>query len=243
MRTHVLRVSRRSARCDDLVLVQGTVGEDRVVLALDEEWAGLEVSVAFMGCGAKVSPAAGHDGTYVVPWEVMERPGAVSVAVEGRADGVVLRHATMERPFVVRPSCGAGDSTTPAEPTETELQAAAREAREAAEDARDAAEEVIRRADAGELDGPQGPPGPQGVGVPDFTDADEGKVLTVQDGETVWGVSSGGSAITPGHGLRLDGSVLAVDMAAGVEQDNTLPISSADVYTTVGNIESLLATI
>lgn len=243
MRTHVLRVSRRSARCDDLVLVQGTVGEDRVVLELDDEWSGLEVSVAFLGSGEKVSPAAGHDGAYIVPWEVMERPGAVSVAIEGRADGVVLRHATMERPFVVRPSCGAGDSTTPSEPTETELQAAAREAREAAGDARDAAEEVIRRADAGELDGPQGPPGPQGVGVPDFTADDEGKVLTVQDGETVWGVSSGGSAITPGHGLKLEGSVLSVDMAEGIEKDNTLPVASADVYTTVGNVNAILMTI
>lgn len=37
--------------------------------------------------------------------------------------------------------------------------------------------------------------------------------------------------------------VLSVDMAAGIEEDNTRPISSAMVYAEVGNINALLATI
>lgn len=47
-----------------------------------------------------------------------------------------------------------------------------------------------------------------------------------------------------GHGLKVTGTnTLEVDTATDVEQDNTLPITSAAVYTTVGNIEILLGTI
>ena len=48
-----------------------------------------------------------------------------------------------------------------------------------------------------------------------------------------------------GHGLKYDDKTnkLAVDMAENVEKDNTLPISSASVYATVGNIQELLKTI
>lgn len=48
-----------------------------------------------------------------------------------------------------------------------------------------------------------------------------------------------------GAGLKLDTATntLFVDTADAVEQDNTKPITSAAVYTTVGNIEVLLSTI
>lgn len=45
------------------------------------------------------------------------------------------------------------------------------------------------------------------------------------------------------HTLTLENGVLSVNTADDVEQDNTLPITSAAVHTTVGNIETLLATI
>ena len=50
---------------------------------------------------------------------------------------------------------------------------------------------------------------------------------------------------TIGAGLRLDpeSNVLSVDTADAVEADNTRPVTSAAVYTTVGNIDALLATI
>lgn len=58
------------------------------------------------------------------------------------------------------------------------------------------------------------------------------------------GGGSGGVNFTPGNALELtsDGklNVLTADKA---EEDNTLPITSAAVATTVGNIEILLATI
>ena len=47
-----------------------------------------------------------------------------------------------------------------------------------------------------------------------------------------------------GNNLRIsDDGVLAVETAGAAEQDNTLPITSAAVYTAVGNIEIRLSTI
>ena len=55
----------------------------------------------------------------------------------------------------------------------------------------------------------------------------------------------GGTAYTIGHGLKLDAetNTLSVDTADKMEQDNTLPITSAAVYVEVGNINALLETI
>lgn len=54
----------------------------------------------------------------------------------------------------------------------------------------------------------------------------------------------GGFGYQIGNGLKVTGTnTLEVDAATNVEQDNTLPITSAAVYTTVGNIEILLGTI
>ena len=43
--------------------------------------------------------------------------------------------------------------------------------------------------------------------------------------------------------LKFENGILSVNTTDMVEQDNTLPITSAGVYTTVGNIEVLLKTI
>lgn len=55
----------------------------------------------------------------------------------------------------------------------------------------------------------------------------------------------GGTAYTIGHGLKLDAktNTLSVDTVDKMEQDNTLPITSAAVYVEVGNINALLKTI
>lgn len=58
--------------------------------------------------------------------------------------------------------------------------------------------------------------------------------------------SGGGApAYNIGSGLKLDEetNTLSVNTADKVEQDNTLPVTSAAVFTTVGNIEALLGTI
>lgn len=55
----------------------------------------------------------------------------------------------------------------------------------------------------------------------------------------------GGPLWNIGEGLKLDTSTgtLSVDTATAVEPSNTKPITSAAVYTEVGNINALLATI
>lgn len=55
----------------------------------------------------------------------------------------------------------------------------------------------------------------------------------------------GGGGYQIGDGLKLDAetNTLSVDTAAAVEKDNTKPVTSAAVYTEVGNINALLATI
>ena len=120
MRVHTLRVRGRAVECDDLTLVQGTVEADSVRLELDEEWAGLAVTVAFIADSERRTPAKNHDGTYTVPWECLAKTGSVRAIVEGRGEnGEVLKHARMERPFRVLASDAAQDAPATGEPTET----------------------------------------------------------------------------------------------------------------------------
>ena len=55
--------------------------------------------------------------------------------------------------------------------------------------------------------------------------------------------SGGGTSFVPGNALELRDGVLNVLTASEPDPDNTLPITAAGVSVTVGNIESLLATI
>lgn len=52
---------------------------------------------------------------------------------------------------------------------------------------------------------------------------------------------TGGQSFEIGNGLKLENNVLSVDTADFVEKDNTKPVTSAAVYTEIGNIEALLA--
>ena len=52
---------------------------------------------------------------------------------------------------------------------------------------------------------------------------------------------SGGYII--GDGLKLEERRLSVDTATTVDEDNTKPITSAAVFTAIGNINALLETI
>lgn len=112
---------------------------------------------------------------------------------------------------------------------------AAKLAKEAAEKANAAADDLLARAEAGEFDG---------EGVPPIRSDDEGRVLTVFGGEPEWrDAEAQGVDFDVGNGLKMEGKVLSVDLAEGIEGDNTLPVSSALVFTTVGNIDALLKTI
>ena len=71
-----------------------------------------------------------------------------------------------------------------------------------------------------------------------FAESEDGK--PTYDGEALGG-GAGGYAI--GDGLKVENGKLSVDTATAAEQDNTKPITSGAVYTAVGNINALLATI
>lgn len=71
-----------------------------------------------------------------------------------------------------------------------------------------------------------------------------------EDITTLWidtddnSANSGGNVdFQVGETLKLENGVLSVNTTDSVEQDNTLPITSAGVFATVGNIEALLKTI
>ena len=143
MIVHTLRVRGRAVECDDLALVQGTVGQDCVRLELDEEWAGLAVTVTFVSDSERRMPAKNPDGTYTVPWECLAKAGSVRGIVEGRGeDGTVLKHARMERPFRVLASDAAQDAPATGEPTKTEWMRLAEEAEAAAKEANEAADRL-----------------------------------------------------------------------------------------------------
>lgn len=75
------------------------------------------------------------------------------------------------------------------------------------------------------------------------TKAKDNLVAAINEAARSGGGSGGGYQI--GSGLKLDTetNTLSVDTAESVEKDNTKPVTSAAVYTEVGNINALLATI
>lgn len=56
-------------------------------------------------------------------------------------------------------------------------------------------------------------------------------------------LKNAGTKFTTDKTLTLKDGVLSVNTTNDMEQDNTLPITSAGVFATVGNIEALLKTI
>lgn len=122
MRTHVLTVAERDISTDDRFLVRGTANEDACRLVLDDEWKGLTVHLTFEGSGEKVTPAV-KDGECIVPWEVLQQAGEVTAYAVGLADGTVLAHAKMSKPFVVVDS-DTDDNVKPTDPSLSEYQQA-----------------------------------------------------------------------------------------------------------------------
>lgn len=55
--------------------------------------------------------------------------------------------------------------------------------------------------------------------------------------------AGGGGELITDETLKMENGVLSVNTAGDVEQDNTLPVTSAAVFVEVGNINALLETI
>lgn len=123
-RVHVLTVRRGVATCSDRVLVQGSALDDVVAPDLDAPWEGLAVSATLSDGTESYTPPRRDDGSWLVPWELTRRSGAVTVSLEGTdGDGRVARTARMVAPLVVLPSDAVGGEA-PGEPTVSEWRAA-----------------------------------------------------------------------------------------------------------------------
>lgn len=85
--------------------------------------------------------------------------------------------------------------------------------------------------------GPRGDTGPAGPQGPKGDKGDKG------EGASSWDQLTDKPFDTIGDNLKIVGRALTVDTAPNVQQDNTKPITSAAVYTEVGNINALLALI
>lgn len=78
-------------------------------------------------------------------------------------------------------------------------------------------------------------------------DSDSAKLYQIQPNKTLKEITTdgAGASYNIGNGLKYDDltNTLSVNTTTEVQQDNTLPITSAAVYTEVGNINVLLQTI
>ena len=137
MRTHIVKIVERRGSISDRTLIQGTVGEDEVVLDLDAEWEGLDVLVSFKWYGGSIV-ATESDGAYLVPWECNQQTGEVNVVVEGSLDGKTMRHAIISQPMTVLASEGATGASA-SDPTVDEYQQAYENAKSATDAATAAA--------------------------------------------------------------------------------------------------------
>lgn len=96
----------------------------------------------------------------------------------------------------------------------------------------------------------KGKPTEETVGLPGvlYMDEDTGniyKCTAAVDGVFTWKplATGGGVNFETDETLTLKDGILSVNTTNDMEQDNTLPITSAGVFATVGNIEALLKTI
>lgn len=100
------------------------------------------------------------------------------------------------------------------------------------------------KGDTGET-GPQGEKGADGLPGENYvlTDADKAEIADMAAGLVKIPDSGGNVNFETDETLILKDGVLSVNTTNDMEQDNTLPITSAGVFATVGKIEALLKTI
>ena len=82
-----------------------------------------------------------------------------------------------------------------------------------------------------------------GLPKPNLMQTDPNKGDYVKGKEKFLEQVPNGVAFETDHTLTLKDGILSVNTTDQMEQDNTLPMTSAGVYATVGNIEALLKTI
>lgn len=192
-------------------------GIEQLHVVPGQAWEELTVTATFVTPANSIRMVLPPDGVLDVPQETLAQPlpdGCLGkIVFAGVSDGV--QRLSTNVPFLISGHAPAEGSGT--QPTPSEWQQFVQQLTDVL------AREVPARGLPGQV----------------LTKTEEGNIWTFPSGGT------GGGSYTIGPGLKLDpeSNILSVDTAETVEQDNTLPVTSAAVYTTVGNIDALLATI
>ena len=205
-------------------LVLGTAGSygiEKLHLVYGEGWEGRTVSGTFAIKGAAIKVLADSAGDVQVPPEATAAAGTGTVTILGVDE--TSQRISVDVPYLVLAHAPVQGSDP--DPTPDQWQQYVAAVKQYAEQAQKAADKT-----------------------PTPTPADEGKSVVARADGT-YGLAliqggGGGVGYNIGHGLKVTGGdTLEVDTAEAVEQDNTLPVTSAAVYTEVGNIDALLQTI
>lgn len=211
-----LRITEREA------LGAGGVNSNAIALDFSEEWTELNKQITFINLKSDISRRiSANTPSVTVPWEVLTLEGDIDCYIRGVDihGNTVLRTCTENLGFAVGLDEDAEESASPTpEITDGLL------------------------ADIAELEEKIG-----GLELLE-TGAKDNLVAAINEAASKGGAKSWSELeekpfATVGAGLTVSGTELRVDASNAVEQGNTKPVTSAAVYSVVGNIQALLNTI
>lgn len=214
-----LSVSRQViTRSADTALVAGEVGVHGVRVTYDAAWDGAVSRVlCFSGPTGHVA-VMDEGGETPIPWEVIQEPGMLDIGIVGYDNaGAMVVTTRVQAPynsrFRVYPNTSCDNEAPPP-----------------AEYTPNVWNQLL---------------GSIGALSTLKTSSKNNLVAAINEVFDRIGTGSGGggAGFTTDDTLVLENGVLRVNTTNDVAQDNTLPITSAAVHTTVGNIEILLGTI
>lgn len=235
-------------------ITAGLVGATVLVEYAPGIWDGLTKTVVFKGYETK--DVVTNETTVEIPWEVLQEPsrrlhvGFFGVDTDGKQ---IIPTIWADLGPIYPGADPSGDtSTDPSLPVWAQIA--------------DKVEKLSGEVDdlkqgGGVGPGTPGKPGADGEDggyyTPSVTQLDEDTIQFDFTGskpnmpavapvtvELPAGQGSGGNVdFQVGETLKLENGILSVNTTNDMEQDNTLPITSAGVFATVGNIEALLKTI
>lgn len=175
-------------------VTSGSVNAYEVQFRFSADWDSLDRTAVFEAGDEKISVVLDSRSTCRIPWEVLQAHGRrLSAGVYGTKGGELVLPTAWASLGTIREGAAPGESAQPPTPdVYDQILAAAAKAEETAQSVRD-------DADAGKFDGPPGPKGPPGDGVPPITAGDEGKLLGVSGGKAEWrpGGSGTGNVSSP----------------------------------------------
>ena len=222
-----VQVNKTTCKTERLVEIpKGIVGATVSIEYKDSVWDGLQKTVVFRSAVVKDVLDAGSE--VVVPAEVVSRAGVnLYMGVYGvdAENNAVIPTIWTELGMIHGAAAPSGDaSSDPSLPVWAQIQAAMGNLDDLDTDAKSSLVAAVNEAltkGGGEVD-----PAAVQKAVEDYLKANPP------------------SPVKAGNGLSMaEDGTLSVDTVDKAEKDNTKPITSAGVYTEIGNINALLATI